>query len=128
MRIKFSKLFLIPALAAVAALAGGVAHAAETVTVPFEFSAQGHNFPSGDYAVEQNPGKHLVTLHHVKSDATLNWTMGPGAESEHGHVLLNFGQSADGKHVLSSIRFGRRFILEGSPFQNTPGRHAPVRE
>ncbi|HEY3705883.1 MAG TPA: hypothetical protein VGL22_12515 [Terracidiphilus sp.] len=128
MRIKLSKLFLISALAASAMLTCGTAHAAETINVPFEFTAQGHSFPSGSYTVEQNSGKHLVTLHQLKGDATLNWTMGPGSESNGGHVLMNFGRSANGTYVLNAILFGRRFSLEGSPFQNAPARHAALRD
>src|SRR5215469_12729753 len=121
MRIRFSKLFLITAMVAGAALAGGTAHAADTVNVPFEFVAQGHSFPSGSYAVEQDHGKHLVTLHKVKGDATLNWTMRP-CELDRGHIHMNFDRTADGTHVLKSIQFNRFFTLEGDAFENLPGR------
>jgi hypothetical protein len=120
------RLFLIPTLAATAAISGGVAHAAETVNVPFAFTAQGHNFPGGCYSVEQNPGKHLVTLHQIKGTALLNWTVEPGATTDGDHILLNFGRSADGSHVLRSIKFDHPFPVEGSPFDNLPGRLVPV--
>jgi hypothetical protein len=125
MHIRYSNLFVIPALAAAAALAGGTAHAAETVTVPFEFTAQGHSFPSGSYAVEQDHGKHVVTLHKVKGDATLNWTMSP-CEYDRGHIHMNFDRAADGTHILKSIQFSRFFTLEGDAFQNLPGRLVPI--
>ena len=127
MRFTFSKLFLVSTLAAAAAIASLSARA-ESVNVPFEFTAQGHSFPSGDYAVEQSPAKHLVILHQVKGNAVLNWSMGAGAESEEGHIQLNFRQSENGMHILKSVQYGRRFAIGGSPFQHAPGNQAPMRE
>ena len=127
MRSRLSQLFLVPALAAAAALASGIAHAAETINVPFEFTAQGHSFPGGAYTIEQDPGKHLVILRQVKGDAVLNWTTGLNAESERDQVLMNFAHSADGTYVLNSIQFGRRFDLVGSPMHGMPIRPMAVR-
>jgi hypothetical protein len=125
MRKKASTIFLFSALAVAAGLLTASARA-ESVNVPFEFIAQDHNFPSGNYAVEQNPAKHLVTLRSLKSNATLNWSMGAGAEGNQGHVLLNFSTSENGTHVLRTIQFSRRFTLESSAFQPNQRTRMPL--
>ncbi len=125
MRTKASTIFLLSALAVATGLLSATARA-ETVNVPFEFIAHDHNFPSGDYAVEQNPGRHLVTLRSVKSNATLNWLVGAGTDWNKGHVLLSFGASANGTHVLRSIQFGRRFVVEGNLFQPDQRTRMPL--
>jgi hypothetical protein len=125
MRTKASTIFLFSALAVAAGLLTASARA-ESVNVPFEFIAQDHNFPSGNYAVEQSPAKHLVTLRSLKNNATLNWTMGAGAEGIDGHVLLNFSTSANGTHVLRSIRFSRRFAVDGTLFQPDQRTRMPL--
>ncbi len=116
MRFGHAKSFLIPALAIAAGLIVPSTRA-ETVNVPFDFIAQGHSFPSGVYSIETNPGKHLVTLHSKKANATLNWSMGPGAESNEGHVLLGFSATPEGRHVLDSVQYGRRFTVDGNSLQ-----------
>jgi hypothetical protein len=125
MRTKASTIFLLSALAVATGLLTASAKA-ESVNVPFEFIAHDHNFPSGDYAVEQNPGKHLVTLRSVKGNATLNWLVGAGTEWNGGHVQLSFGSSANGKHVLRSIQFSRRFVIEGNLFQPDQRNRVPL--
>lgn len=125
MRFGHAKSFLIPALAIAAALIVPTTRA-ETVNVPFDFVAQGHSFPSGVYSIEQNPAKHLVTLHATKHTAILNWTMGPAADSSEGHVLLNFSTSTEGLHVLNSIRYGRRFNVDGSSIQLNQRNRMPL--
>jgi hypothetical protein len=125
MRTKASTIFLFSALAVAVGVLTASAKA-ESVNVPFEFIAQDHNFPSGNYAIEQSPAKHLVTLRSLKSNATLNWTMGAGAEGNAGHVLLNFSTSANGMHVLRSIQFSRRFTLEGNVFQPNQRTRMPL--
>ncbi len=125
MRTKASTIFLFSALAVAAGLLAASARA-ESVNVPFEFIAHDHNFPSGDYAVEQNPGRHLVTLRSMKGNATLNWLVGAGTEWNGGHVQLSFGASANGTHVLRSIQFGRRFVVQGNLFQPDQRNRMPL--
>jgi hypothetical protein len=122
MRNKASTIFLISLLAVATALLSASA-SAETINVPFEFVAHGHSFPNGTYVVEKNPARHTVTLHSLKGNATLYWSMGAEGDANSGHLLLNFATVGE-IHILKSIQYGRLFTVEGSPFQYG-GRNRP---
>jgi hypothetical protein len=105
MRSTFLKLFLVPAMAAAAALVTQPA-SAETISVPFSFSALGHNYPAGSYNIKRDVNANFVTLQLNKSDKTLTWVLGPGsAEPGETRIVLRFAQTGD-QHVLDSIQFG----------------------
>jgi hypothetical protein len=120
MRFTLCKILLLPALAAATGFASQSARA-ESVNVPFEFTAHGHSFPSGTYAVEQSPSRHTVTLHAIKGHAAITWMMGAGPESSDARVVLQFGQIG-GTHVLKSVSYGHQFSVEDHPSQ-VPATH-----
>src|SRR5215472_18892631 len=104
MRSTLSKLFLVPAIAAAAALIPTSARA-ETIQIPFNFSAHGHSFPAGAYDVEQNQDHNMVTLHALNSNKTFTGTLAPGdPQPNDSRVVLYFSDSAD-NHVLDSIQY-----------------------
>lgn len=107
MRSTLCKLFLVPAIAAVAALASQSAQA-ETVDVPFAFTALGHSYPAGDYNVEKDLNTNFVVLRQHDGSRILSRVLGPG-DADHGdtRVVLRFNEGGDG-HVLDSIQFGSK--------------------
>jgi hypothetical protein len=107
MRSTLCKLFLVPAIAAAAAFVSQPAHA-ETVNVPFAFTALGHSFPAGTYTVEKDLGAKFVTLHLKGGDKTLIRVLGPGdADPGDNRVVLRFNTEGN-SHMLDSIQFGAR--------------------
>jgi len=99
------KFFLLPALAAAAALLSHPAQA-ERVTVPFAFTALDHSFPPGVYDVEENLNKNSVTVHCEGGPESFTWIMGPGDPAPGDqHITLRFIESANGKHVLESVQY-----------------------
>ena len=104
MRSMLSKLFLLPALAAAAALLSEPAQA-ERVTVPFAFTALDHSFPAGVYDVEESLNKNSVTVHCEGGPESFTWLMKPGDPAPTDQrVVLRFVES-DGKHVLDSVQY-----------------------
>ena len=124
MRSMASTIFKLSALAVATAFLSAPA-SGETVNVPFEFVAHGHNFPNGTYSIEKNPARHSVTLHSLKGNATLYWIMGAEGDANSGHLLLNFS-TVGAMHVLKSIQYGHVFKVEGSPFQYDARSGAPM--
>lgn len=104
MRSKLSNLFLAAAVAATVALAIPSAQA-ETVTVPFGFNAEGMTFPAGEYRVNQNLGKGMVTLQSMDGSKSLTSVVGPGDPAPcDSKVALYFDASPE-SHQLRSIQF-----------------------
>lgn len=124
MRSTFLKLFLVPAIAATAALASHPAQA-ETVNVPFAFSALGHDFPAGTYSVDANVNTNVVTLRLRGTGKSFAWTLGPGdPQPGDERVMLRFTSSED-THVLDSIQYGSKItsrLSQYDPHSREAGR------
>jgi len=107
MRSTLCKFFLVPALAAAATMFSHAAQA-ETVNVPFSFTAMGQTFPAGAYSVEEDLNTNFVTLRLKNSNKSIMRVLGPG-DTEHGdnRVVLRFSMDGD-DHVLNSIQFGTK--------------------
>lgn len=115
MRSSVLKLFLVPAITAAAALISHPAQA-ETVKVPFAFSAMGHEFPAGTYSVDGNVNTNVVTLRLQNSDKSIVSILGPGdPDPGDQRVALRF-TSGDGEHVLDSIQFGSKITSRLSQY------------
>lgn len=115
MRSSVLKLFLVPAITAAAALISHPAQA-ETVKVPFAFSAMGHEFPAGTYSVDANVNTNVVTLHLQNSGKSIVSILGPGdPDPGDQRVALRF-TSGDGEHVLDSIQFGSKITSRLSQY------------
>jgi hypothetical protein len=109
------KMFLVPAIAAAAALASHPAQA-ETVKVPFAFSAAGHEFPAGSYTVDANINTNVVTLHLRESNKSFVWVLGPGDPAPGDQrVMLRFTTAA-GTKVLESIQYGSKITSRLSQY------------
>lgn len=122
MRSRILKLFLVPAIAVAAALASHPAQA-ETVKVPFAFSAVGHEFPAGTYTVNANLSTSIVTLRLQDSDKSFAWVLGPGdPDPGDQRVVLRFTKGDD-TNVLDSIQFGSK-ITSGHSHYDPHGREA----
>jgi hypothetical protein len=103
MRSTLLKWFLVPAVAAAAALASPSANA-ERVNVPFSFSAMGKTFPAGTYVVLQGLNGAFVTLETQDCTKSLTRILGPGApDPGDAHVLLRFDVTGE-EYVLDSIQ------------------------
>jgi hypothetical protein len=104
MRSTFFKLLLIPAVAAAAALITQTANA-ETVNVPFSFSAMGKAFPAGSYTVEKGLNSEFVTLRQNNGTKSMVSVLGPGdPDSSDQHVRLRFNITGD-DYVLDRIQY-----------------------
>jgi hypothetical protein len=124
MRSTMFKLFLVPAIAVAAALATHTAQA-ETVKVPFAFSAMGHDFPAGTYSVDANVNTNVVRLRLENSNKSLVWVLGPGDPNPGDErVALRFLNVA-GTRVLESIQFGSKItsrLSQYDPHSRDAGR------
>jgi hypothetical protein len=108
MRSTFFKLFLVPAVAAAAALVTPTANAEATLNVPFSFSAMGKAFPAGSYTVEEDLNENFVTLRLRDGSKAVCTVLGPGdTDRSDRHVLLRFSVSGD-DHVLDRIQYGSK--------------------
>ena len=103
MRSTMLKWFLVPAVAAIAALASQTANA-ERVNVPFSFSANGQAFPAGTSEVEQGLNAGFVTLRQQAGTKTLIRVLEPGVnDPKDSRVVLRF--DVDGEnYVLDTIQ------------------------
>jgi hypothetical protein len=105
MRSTLSKFFLVPVIAAVAAMAGHTAQA-QTVNVPFTFNAHGQTFPAGTYSVEKDVNSNFVSLRTKDRRNVVTKVLGPGsAELGDSRIVLRFAMAGD-DHVLESIQYG----------------------
>ncbi len=78
---------------------------AETVKVPFAFTAFGQNMPAGTYTVEQGGSSNLVYLRNNQSMKSYSWVTGPGApDPTDKRVSLSF-DTVGSTHVLRSIQY-----------------------
>ncbi len=97
---------LILASAAIAAFAITTTTAsAETVKVPFAFTAFGQSMPAGSYTVELGSSQNLVYIRNNQTSKTYSWVTGPGApDPDDKTVSLSFDTIGD-SHVLRSIHY-----------------------
>jgi hypothetical protein len=105
MRSTLCKFFLVPAIAAAAAL---VSHStqAQTVDVPFTFTALGQNFPAGTYVVQENRDESYVTLRLKNGGKSICRVVGPGdPDNADRRVVLRFREEGDA-YTLDTIQFG----------------------
>lgn len=104
MQAIINKLLPVAALAAVALLSVNTAKA-ETVNVPFSFSAQGKLFPAGQYRVNQNLGNGFVTLQSVDGTRSFTSVVTPGAPAQSDtRVVLRF-DAGSARRELRSIQY-----------------------
>ena len=123
MRSTLCKFFLVPAIAAVAALAGHSAQA-QTVSVPFAFTAHGQTFPAGTYSVQKDLTSNFVSLRTSDSHNVVTKVLGPGsADQGDNRIVLRFAMAGD-DHVLESIQYGSKVTSRMSDIQSQ--RHETV--
>jgi len=104
MKSIFSKFVLVPAVLAAAALTANSA-IAETVKVPFSFTAGDKVLPAGDYTVQHEPNHSFITLKHNGSSQMLTYIAAAGVpDSSASKVALNFDHVGSGL-VLQSIQY-----------------------
>jgi len=107
MRSTICRLTLIAVIVAAASLVSQSAQA-ETVKVPFAFTANGKSFPAGTYTVQENVLATIVTLHSSDGSQSLSLSMGPGDPTPTDQrVVLRFRTSGD-QHELDSIQYGTK--------------------
>ena len=105
MRSTLRSLALAPVLMAAAALALPNVAAAETLKVPFQFTADGKVFPAGNYRVEEGAARNLITLRSADGSRGYTWITRPGGSDGAGHlVILKFDRWQD-RHALRSIQY-----------------------
>ncbi|HEY3705884.1 MAG TPA: hypothetical protein VGL22_12520 [Terracidiphilus sp.] len=105
MRSTLSKLLLVPAIAAAAALLSQTAKA-ETLQVPFSFSVMGKTFPAGEYKVATDQNANFVTLELTDGSRSITRILGPGSPEPRDHrVVLRF-ETTGSNYSLESIQFG----------------------
>lgn len=127
MRSMFSKMFLVPAFAA-AVVSMGLSAQAETVTVPFKFSALGMSFPAGVYRVDQIWGGGMVRLQALDGSRSFTSLVGPGEPSpDDQSVVLRFDPSSSAP-TLRSIQYHGKITArldkktnKGTPLQISSG-------
>jgi hypothetical protein len=107
MRITFGKLVLAPAILAAAALAATAA-SAETLKVPFSFTAAGKVWPAGEYTVLKDSRGGQVTMRSKDSLHSITFLIGPGEPDPNDrHVTLRFDENGD-YHALRDIQYGSK--------------------
>jgi hypothetical protein len=107
MRSTLCKFFLVPAIAAAVALVNHPAQA-QSVKVPFTFTALGQNFPAGTYSIQKNLDANFVTLRLKDSSKGITRVLGPGdPDNTDSRVVLRFRTDGD-DHVLDTIQFGSK--------------------
>jgi hypothetical protein len=104
MRITLGKLVLAPAILAAAVFAATSA-SAETVNVPFSFTAAGKVWPAGQYSVLKDMRDNIVTLRTEDAAHSISFLLGPG-EPDPGSmdVALRFDALGD-YHALRDIQY-----------------------
>ena len=103
MRSTMSKWFLVPAVAAIVALASQSANA-ERVNVPFSFSANGQAFPAGAYDVEQGVNGSFVKLEQHDGTKHLVSVLEPGVQDpSDARVVLRFDVNGEA-YTLDTIQ------------------------
>ena len=115
MRSILCRLLLVPAIAAAASLSTQSAKA-ETITVPFSFTANGDTFPAGAYTVQEDMQASVVTLHEVNGTKAIKFAVGPGDPSPtDNRVVLRFETKGD-EHVLESVQYASKITarLDGA--------------
>jgi hypothetical protein len=125
MRSILNKLVLVPAVAAVAALASNAAMAETLLKVPFNFTVAGKVCPAGTYSVERDRIGTLVTLKSMDAPRTFSWAVGPGdpAPSD-ARVVLSFDEQGQ-MHALRSVQYGARITARLDHKTHQPER-APM--
>jgi hypothetical protein len=107
MRINFGKLVLAPAILAAAALAATAA-SAETLKVPFSFTAAGKVWPAGEYTVLKDSRGGQVTMRNKETMRSITFLVGPGEpDPTDRHVTLRFDENGD-YHALRDIQYGSK--------------------
>jgi hypothetical protein len=105
MRSPARKFFLAPALLAAAAVATGTAMA-ETLNVPFSFTAGGKVCPAGVYEVDKGPVANTVRVRSEDASRNFVWILTPGEPSPtDGRIVLTFDNDKDGAHALQSVQY-----------------------
>ncbi|UWZ82126.1 hypothetical protein [Occallatibacter riparius] len=103
MRSTMLKWFLVPAVAAIAALASQTANA-EKVNVPFNFSANGQSFPAGAYDVQQGINGSFVTLQQHDGTKHLVSVLEPGVKDpSDSRIVLRFDVNGE-DYILDTIQ------------------------
>lgn len=104
MRISILSLLAAPAVLATATLMATPAMAATRVSVPFNFTAAGHQYPAGIYVVERS---RIGTSVMVQGPAeSISWVLGPGSFiPTDNRVVLKF-DTVGQTHVLRSVQYG----------------------
>lgn len=99
-----SKMLMVPAFAAAAALATFSAQA-ENIKVPFNFTAAGKLFPAGTYTVQASLYNNMVSLQSADGSRNFSWIVGPGDPSPSDRrVVLQFDRT-DEAPMLRTIQY-----------------------
>jgi len=107
MRSILHSLVLAPVVLAAAALTPHIAMAEVVVNVPFNFTVDGKVCPAGQYTVDRDPIKNLITLRGAKAPVGFNWFLTPGDDDRKpSSVVLHFNEN-DEKFSLSTVEYGR---------------------
>ena len=79
---------------------------AETIKVPFNFTAAGHSWPAGAYSVERDLYGSRVTLRSTQDSAkSVSFVLGPGAHDPiESRVTLRFDDLGS-THALQSVQY-----------------------
>jgi hypothetical protein len=95
---------IVMAAALATVLTSQAAAAAATVSVPFEFVANGKIMPAGMYYVARDDFSSFVTLTSQDSRRSYVWLLKPGdAKPGNAAIVLSFSK-ANGAYALRSIR------------------------
>jgi hypothetical protein len=122
MRSILHKLILAPAVMAATALATTSAMA-ETINVPFSFTAAGKNCPAGFYTVRHDSTGSFVALINEDSAQSFLWVLGPGTPNlADNSIILKFDESGQ-THTLRSIQY-RSMITPRMDKKASPKDHS----
>ena len=97
-----------------------------TVSVPFNFETKGKVYPAGQYDVQLDTVRNVLTLSSKANTKTaLMWAVSPAEFGPDAPMLsIKFDDGGDGSHALRSIRLATRT----TSVLDTRERHAAQRE
>jgi hypothetical protein len=96
---------------------------AETVNVPFSFTANGKTCPAGRYSVDRNDTIGVVMLRSEDGRRSFSWLASPGdPDPSDSRVILRFDEEGR-NHTLQSVQYGALITsrLDGRSKQTESG-------
>lgn len=121
------KLLLVSGALATAGLTSLPAAAEARVTIPFNFSVGGEQYPAGQYLLKQGQiYNRVLTIQSKDTPTAFNCTLTPGGDNDDPSKVAVIFDVRDGSYALRNVQYG---TLTSPRFDRAIDRseHTPVR-